>query len=230
MESSLAFYIVGGAILLVIVLVVWVRNSIAKQNALRKQLFEELGFYEIPEDDDLKQKVAGLRHHWNEKNRIQNIFHRSEWGYKLFVFDIKEHSGESTKTSQYVALMESQGYQVPRFTLLPKAEGDGIIAALANRALKWVTSRFAHQVTFPNHSEFDTSRSLFGDDENALRSCFTEHRLSQLVRLPSIQMDGNGNTLLFQQFIFEMVKQTEREKINFIMETARSLNDIFRQD
>jgi hypothetical protein len=170
-----------------------------------------------------------LHHHWTEHHGLEEVKRKSEWGYELFLFDLKDSSGDSTHRETDQAVLIASDLKLPRFSLFPKAEGTGFMANMANRLLAWISAKFAAQAAFPDFPEFDRKYIVWGDDEAVLRRFFTSTRLSRLSATQELQAEGNGDGLLFSRMLLHRSKRTDVEKLQDILQTAKTLFEIFKE-
>jgi len=222
-------YIILGIVALIAAFVVWVYRAAKKQQQERRRLIQEFGFQEAPERTrDLTERMKTLHHHWTEHHGLDGVKRKSEWGYELLLFDLQDSSGDSTHTESDQGVLIAPDLKLPRFTMFPKMQGTGLVAAMTNKALGWIASRFAVQATFPDAPEFDAKYLVWGDDEAALRECFSPARLARLAETEELQAEGSGDALLFSRVPFHRVKQTYEEKLREILQNAKLLFEIFK--
>jgi len=226
----LGWYIFLGIFLAVAALVVWLVRWNKRHQAQRKQMFLEYGFQDVPERAaELAERAKDLHHHWSEHHGVEELKRKSEWGYELILFDLKDSSGDSVHREQDQALLISPDLKLPRFTLFPKAEGAGFLAAMANRVLAWISARFAAQVAFPDHPSFDAKYLVWGNDESAVRALLTPARLDRLAETRELQVEGNADGFLFSRMEYRRVKRTDAEKLQDLLRTAKVLFEIFKE-
>jgi len=227
--QSLGLYIIFGVFLLIAGLIVWAVRAGKNKLAERKQLFLEFGFQEVPERaSELTERMTTLHHHWTQRHSVEDPKRKSEWGYEMILFDLRDSSGDSTHTDFDQALLLSPDLKLPRFTLFPKMQGTGFLAGMANKAMAWVAAKFAVQAAFPDFPEFDAKYIVWGDDEAALRGYFSSSRLGRLAQTQELQLEGNVNGLLFSRAAHKRTGRITAEKLRILIEDGKNLFDIFK--
>ena len=232
MEPSslrVVLYSLLGFFALVVALVVWAYRAGKRREEEQRRRDREFGFHEAPERAaDLDGRMKTLHHHWGERHGVQEVKRKSEWGYELLRFDLKEPSGNSSQLTLHQTVLISPDLKLPRFTLFPRMQGAGITAAMTNKALAWVGSQFPVHPAFPDSPAFDAKYMIWGNDEGALREFFTPARLARLAETEELQVEGDGDALHFSRVPFARLKQTYAEKLQEVLHNARTLHDIFK--
>lgn len=217
--------VVGG----IVVVITTIIRAVKRYEERRKQDRLDQGFTEAPEAvESLTARLRTVHMHWTSSHQVRDPWRKSDWGYELFLFDLRSGSGKSTKLERDQAMVVSKDLALPRFSLLSKAPGEGFMASMANRAIAWVASKFAVQATFPDHPEFDAKFFVFGDDEAALRAYFDARRRGRLAEIPSLQAAGNGDGFIFAHAPVRTVKKSGTEKLQDFLMDARTLFEIFK--
>jgi hypothetical protein len=200
-----------------------------RSTAERKQTRSDLGFVEAPESaEPLTERMRTVHMHWSASHQVREPWRKSDWGYELFLFDLRSGSGKSTKLERDQAMVVSTDLALPRFSLAAKAPGDGFVATMANRAIAWVASKSATHATFPDQPEFDAKYFVFGDDETTLREYFDSRRRGRLLGIEHLQASGNGDAFLFAKTPYKSVKKSDQEKLQDLLQDARTLFEIFK--
>lgn len=195
----------------------------------RKQARRDQGFVEAPEFvEQLTERVRAVHRGWSSNHQVRDPWRKADWGYELFVFDLRSGSGKSTKLERDQAMVVSSDLAVPRFSLAPKAPGDGFVAQMANKAIAWVASKFAGQAAFPEDPSFDVKYFVFGDSEAALRDYFDGRRRGRLAGIEFLQASGSGDAFAFSRTPAKQTRKPDPEKLQDLRQDARMLFEIFR--
>jgi hypothetical protein len=204
-------------------------RSAKRQAAERKQIRRDQGFAEAPEAvDRLAERVQAVHRGWSSHHQVRDPWRKTDWGYELFVFDLRSGSGKSTKLERDQAMVVSADLAVPRFSLAPKAPGDNFIAQMANKAIAWVASKFAGRAEFPEDPAFNDKYFVFGDDDAALREYFDARRRGRLSGIELLQASGSGDAFVFSRTPYKQAKKPDPEKLQDLLEDARTLFETFK--
>ena len=221
--------IILGTAGVIAVFVVWEFRAAKERRDDRRWLAQELGFQDAPgRTRDLAKRLQVLHHHGSEHHSVENPRRRSEPGYELFLFDLNDPSGDSVGPESDQAVLISPDLRLPRFSLFPKMRETGVLASMTNKALGWVASKFAVQAAFPDAPGFDAKYLVWGDDEAALRGCFSPLRLGRLAQTGDLELVGSGDALLFSWVFEQGDDRTEEEKLQDTLKTAKLLFDILK--
>src|SRR5512147_2886934 len=126
----LVLYGLLGFFALVVALALWAYRAGRKREEERRRLEREFGVEEAPDRAaDLAERMKTLHHHWGENHGVQNIRRRSEWGYELLMFDLKEPSGNTYRLTPLQTVLIAPDLKLRRFTLFPRMQGTGLTAA-----------------------------------------------------------------------------------------------------
>lgn len=204
-------------------------RAIKRQKEQKEKARADCGFVEAPDFvQPLTERLRTVHMHWTSSHQVRDPWRKTDWGYELFLFDLRSGSGKSTKLERDQAIVVSKDLSLPRFSLLSKAPGEGFMAVMANRAIAWVASKFATQATFPDHPEFDARYFVFGNDEAALRGYFDARRRGRLAEIERLQAAGSGDAFLFASTPAKSVRKPEPEKLQDLLQDARQLYEIFK--
>lgn len=217
--------VVGGIAALVAAIV----RAVKRAEEQRKQTRRDQGFAEAPEAlERLTERVRAVHKGWSSHHQVRDPWRKADWGYELFVYDLRSGSGKSTKLERDQAMVASSDLALPRFSLAPKAPGDGFVAQMANKAIAWVASKFAGQAAFPEDPAFDAKYFVFGDDSTALREYFDARRRGRLSELEFLQASGSGDAFVFSRTPSKQAQRPDPEKLQDLQQDARTLFEIFK--
>jgi hypothetical protein len=229
-EAHMVPFLVLGALALLAGFILWIVRRVNRDQERRRRMFMEYGFRSVPERSaDLAERMKILHHHWSGHHSVDKVKLKSEWGYELFLFDLRDSSRNSARLDQDQAVMVSPELKLPRFTMFPKVEGTGLVATLVNRAMTWAASKFAVQITFPEVPGFDARYAVWGNDEAAVRSCFSHSRLERMAEAREWLVEGSDDGLLFSRMSCRQTRRTDVEKLQDILQNAKILFDIFKE-
>jgi gas vesicle protein len=217
--------VVGGIAAAVTALI----RAVKRYDEQRKQARRDQGFAEAPEEAErLTERVKAVHMGWSSHHQVRDPWRKADWGYELFVFDLRSGSGKSTKLERDQAMVVSSDLSAPRFSLAPKAPGDGFVAQMANKAIAWVASKFAGQAIFPEDPSFDAKYFVFGDSEATLREYFDPRRRGRLAGIEFLQASGSGDAFVFSRTHTKQGKKPDPEKLQDLQQDARTLFEIFK--
>lgn len=125
-----------------------------------------------------------------EAPRILEVWERQLDGARLYLF---ETSGVPSGRPQATALaaVHSAELDMPRLSLLPLLEQGGMLADLANQAMRMAFQRAANPVDFPSPADFIHRYLVGGPDEKAVRRFLDEDRRVELGKTRSWHLEGN---------------------------------------
>lgn len=89
--------------------------------------------------------------------------------------------------------VRSERLRLPRLSLFPRLDQEGMLADLANQAMALLFARVGKQVTFSSPAEFVRHYMVGGPDEEALREFLTEERRRGLGETRSWTLEGEGD-------------------------------------
>jgi len=168
-----------------------------KQRGLRALGFEPLD----PPPEDLTASLLALHGHGRKgRRRLEGLFERKGSGHRLYLFDLKDTSGEGTRSG--VIAVVSPRLRVPRLTIFPRFQGDGLVARLANLLVRKLGRRHGGLVDFVSHEPFSRRHHVAGPDEAAIRHFLTDRRLEQLAGMERMAVEAEGDRLTYQRIRF----------------------------
>jgi len=230
--TILVLCIILGVVILIVGLGARLYRSGGNRPDKHQQLFLDSGFQEAPErTDDLTGRMKTLHHQWTEFHRLDGVKRKSEWGYDLFVFDLRDSGGHTTGIQPDQALILSPDFKLPRFTMFPfpKVQGTGFLASMENMAASYISSKIGVQVPFPDFPEFDKRYLVCGDDEGGVRACFSASRLGRLAGMQGLHLEGRADALLYSGSLDGQAGRAEPGNPGDLLQTAKTLFDIFKE-
>lgn len=144
-----------------------------------------LTFLPTPPDDLVAALAALPLAGDGRRGTLANVLRRVEDGATLTVAD-RAGGRRRRSRSETMVVYESPRVRVPAFALRPES------------ALDRITATFGSQdIDFPDHPDFSSRYLLRGDDEAAVRRCFTEDVLRALQHHPLCVLAGDGGRLAY---------------------------------
>lgn len=192
-------FVLGGLVLMGVALLVgWlVAGSRRRARRLRTELQarrEGMGLRRSGAVDP--QTVERIRELFRtpegEAPRILEVWDRQVEGARLYLL---ETSGVPSGQPQATALaaVHSDELDLPRISLVPLLEQGGMLADLANQALRMAFQQAANPVDFPSPAEFARRYLVGGPDEGALRRFLDEDRRDRLGKTRAWHLEGEGD-------------------------------------
>lgn len=126
--------------------------------------------------------------------QVRQVWHKVGDDFVLLLLEFVEPRG----TGPVVAI-RSPRLQVPRFSLFPKVDQEGMLADLANRALALLLEHVGGQVAFTSPGEFVRRYLVAGPDEQAVRDYLTEERRRQLGETRSWSLQAEGDLFVLDE-------------------------------
>jgi hypothetical protein len=177
--------------------------------------------------DDVQDAILAL-HQRGQKpdHKMDEVFERRGSSDRLYLFDLEDSSGDSVHTG--VMAVVSPRLHTPRLTISPRLQGEGHLAALANRLLKKVGHHDGRTVDLAAHPRFARRHFVSGPDPEAIRRFLTERRIDRLAELQHVAVEAEGHALTCAHVPFGgKVGQIDRESVTRRVELAEQLLRIF---
>lgn len=170
-----------------------VARHMKQKNEERRATLRSLGFEPMaPADRDVLDAVVDLcRRFKGDSYRVDNVLQRKGSDHRLLLFDLHDISGENHHPG-LLAVM-SRRLDLPRFTLYPRLEMEGRLAAFANTLLEKVVGHQGKTVSFPHHPSFDRRYFVRGRDEDEIRRFFDDERLDALTPKQYLMVEAGGD-------------------------------------
>ena len=140
-------------------------------------------------------------------HRITELYERRGSEDRLFLFDMKDSSGDSSREDTVAVF--SPRLHLPRFSFFPRLEGEGGLNALGNLLLKKLGGRHGGVLDFPAHPRFAKRYFVSASDEEAVRRFLTDRRLDALAEIGHVALEAEGDRFAFQEFQFGRQKKEE---------------------
>jgi hypothetical protein len=190
-------------ILLFVLAFIWTisRQKEASKSALNQAV--ELGFEPLEEGEQtLLERLVELHEKFGHQEiEIRNLYRRRGPDYQLYLFDLWDVSGDSVDRIQENGIaVVSPLLILPRFSVFPKLEGDGLLPSFVNLVFNAVISRKMSVINFENYPAFDDRYYVAGEDENAIRVFLSDHVQRRLSRDPFWHIEAGGDLFTFAKF------------------------------
>jgi hypothetical protein len=164
------------------------RKSEERRAALRSLGFEPMA----PADRGVLDAVVDLcRRFKGDSYRVDNVLQRKGSDHRLLLFDLHDNSGENHHPG-LLAVM-SRRLALPRFTLYPRLEMEGRLAAFANTLLEKVVGHQGRMVSFPHHPAFDRRYFVRAQDEDEIHRFLDAERLDALAPKQYLVIEAGGD-------------------------------------
>jgi hypothetical protein len=199
----------------------WART--AREERLRN--LRALGFEPLETPPaEVVESVLALH---DQKDKLTDVFERRETTDRLYLFDLKDRSGESS-AHEAIAVFSAR-LELPRLTISPRIGGDGRLAALGNLLLKKVARRRGKAVEFPSHPRFAQRHLVNAPDEEAVQRFLTPDRLDRLAAMAHMVVEGEGGGFTYQRIRFQrrMSHWSDRQEIAERVQEAEELLRLF---
>jgi hypothetical protein len=219
-------------ILLFVLAIVWTisRQKEASRSALNRAL--ELGFEPVEEGDQtFLERLAELHKKFGHQEiEVRNLYGRRGPDYQLYLFDLWDTSGDSVDRIQEAGIaVVSPLLNLPRFSVFPKLEGDGLLSGFVNLVFNAVISRNMSVISFENYPPFGDRYYVAGEDENAIRVFLTDHVQRRLSRDPFWHIEAGGDLFTFAKFDLDSVgKLRGEDDLKERVREAMIIFDLFR--
>jgi hypothetical protein len=176
--------------------------SAREAKAERLRGLRALGFEPVdtPAPEIARPIIALQDHGKKHGHRIANVFERRSSTDRLYLLDIEDSSGDSSRDG--VIAVFSPRLRIPRLTIYPRLEGEGHLAGLGNRLLKRLAQRHGRTVDLPSHPRFARRHFVSGPDEETLRRFLTADRLDRLAGIEHMAVEGEGDHFTCQRVHF----------------------------
>lgn len=213
---------VGGFVVFLIYKgVQWARA--AREERLRN--LSALGFEPLdPVPPEIAEPLLALH---DEKGKLTDVFERRGTTDRLYLFDLKDRSDESSLHEALAVF--SPRLELPRLTLSPRIGGDGRLAALGNLFLKKLARRRGKAVEFPSHPRFAQRHLVNAPDEEAAHRFLTPDRLDRLAAMGRMVVEGEGGRFTYQRIRFQRRAShwSDRQEIAERVQDAEELLRVF---
>jgi hypothetical protein len=170
------------AVLALVAFVVFkVVQHVRQRREERRAALRSLGFEPVSATDpEVVARVVELCTRWKgDHYRVDNVLERKGSDHRVLLLDLHDVSGENHHPALLV--VTSRRLDLPRFTLSPRIEMGGRLAAFANAILEKVVSHQGKKVSFPMHPSFERRHFVSGPNEDEIRRFFTDSRLAALA-------------------------------------------------
>jgi len=205
MSPSVVLAIVAGVLCLVAFGILKAVQAESQRREERDQALRALGFWpaEAPDPGLVPRLVALHRRSRRQNLRVENLRERRGADGTLYLFDLRDRSGKNSRVRHGTLAVLSARLRLPRFSLSPRIDREGRLAAVANLLLEKLTRGSGERVAFPGHAELERRYSVRGPDPEAIRRFFTDDRLRWLAERPHWMVEAEGDLFTFARFRLE---------------------------
>jgi hypothetical protein len=166
---------------------------VRRKSAERRAALRSLGFEPIHSDDpEVVSTIVDLcKRSKGDHYRVDNLLERRDSDHRLLLLDLHDTSGDNHHPG--LLAVTSPRLDLPRFTLFPRLETEGRLAAVANALLERLVRHQGKPVGFSSHPAFDGRHFVTGPDEEAIRRFLDEDRLGALAQKQHLVIEAGGN-------------------------------------
>lgn len=126
--------------------------------------------------------------------RVRQVWHKVGDDFQMLLLEFVEPRGTGP-----VVAVRSPRLRMPRFSLFPKVDQEGMLADLANRALGLLLEQVGGQIAFTSPGDFVRRYLVAGPDEQAVREYLTEERRQQLGETRSWSLQAEGDLFVLDE-------------------------------
>jgi hypothetical protein len=183
--------VIGVVVAVVVLLVMYGKKKAAERRAAMQQAAGILGWAFVA--DAPLSMIPGIEQHHlfsqGHSKKIYNMMYGMVDGARAAIFDYVYtvgHGKHQQTFNQSVVYFQSNGLNLPSFSLRPEGFGHKLISA------------FGYQdIDFANRPTFSAKYLLRGPDEQAIRHTFQDHVLAYYENNLKLSTDGAGNEIFF---------------------------------
>jgi hypothetical protein len=151
----------------------------------------------VPPDADVVERIVALhRRREAQALEVRSLHRKQADDRTLYLFDLVDRSDDRAglDCDRAIAVV-SPGLRLPRFSMVPRVEHEGKLAALANWLLERFAPRAGERVEFDGSPAFAERYTLAADDPAEARQFFTAERLAALAETHYWLLEGAGDML-----------------------------------
>jgi hypothetical protein len=169
---------------------------VRQKSAERRAALRSLGFEPVPSSDgEVVSTIVDLCKRWRgDRYRVDNLLERRGSDHRLLLFDLHDTSADNDHPGLLAVI--SRRLDLPRFTLYPRLEMEGRLAAVTNAVLEKLVRHQGKTVAFPAHPSFDRRHFVSGGDEGEIRRFFDEDRLAALAEKQYLMIEAGGDCFI----------------------------------
>lgn len=208
------------ALALVAFVVYRIVQHVKQKSAERRAALRSLGFEPVSASDrEAVSSIVDVSRRWKgDHYRVQNLLERRGSDHRLFLFDLNDTSGDNHHPN--LLAVRSRRLELPRFTLYPRLDMEGRLAALANAVLEKLVGHQGKRVGFPDHPSFDRRHFVSGPDEDEIRRFFDDHRLDALAEKQYLMVEGGADA-----FTLARLRLPGRPQVSDLTEVAERVQE-----
>ena len=212
----------------------YILTSEKKRREKKRLLLQSLGFHAVvhPDPELVEQLQSLYKKRPHQKKRIDNMHFRKEGAGEIFIYEVWDETGKDNDLDEAYGMAVCSPYlDLPRFTLFPKADIPGKMAALANRMLERLVPQDQHIIKFEKHDSFTKRYLLLGNEEERIRHLFSENIITHLSTTGMWHVEGSGKLFTFSKFHFQgNTKSSKSADINLKLQEIRTLYKWFAEE
>jgi hypothetical protein len=194
---------------LAVLVITWVIRSARERKAARAREAAALGFRPMaPADPDVVGRIAALhRRSPGHALDVRELWCQERGFQTLYLFDLVDRSAQDAgPTAERAIAVVSAALHLPRFSLLPRIEGEGMLGALGNLLLERFATPAGEPLAFPSSPAFERRYTLAAADEQAARRFFTAERLAGLGETRFWMVEGENDTLTLHTLDLDLAR------------------------
>lgn len=183
----------------------------------------------VPPDPRIVERIVGLyRTSAGQPLEVRDLHRKEAGGHTLYLFDLADRSGESTNLmcDRAVAVV-SAALRLPRFSIIPRIEHEGKLAAVGNWLLERFATRAGAPVDVPSAPAFERRYTLAAADEAAARRFFNAERLARLAETQYCMIEGDGDMLTVDRLELDPARRRPATSLGERLRHAERLLEVF---
>jgi hypothetical protein len=209
-------------------------TSEKKRLAKKSQLLQSMGFYPAGQpDEELVDKIQALyQRRSHQKKEVEKIHLRKEGEYKIFLYEIWDRGGKDNDLDDAWGMaIYSEYLNLPRFSLFPKVNMTGKMAALANFVIKKLVPKDEPILNFDQYETFSRRYMVIGYDQENIHKLFSERLINRLSDTEYWHIEADGKLFTYSKLEFHSHKKPDDAKqLNEKLQDLKRIFKLFNEE